>query len=171
MGGDSEDAGRRTIRKVGGNTWPVGRGERERNWRFANMKPRHGFGQAQDGETETSGRVKPLAEGGVDVTVATPIQTDWVKSVLFDRGYLARIRGDAIKVYLVIIEATGGQPDRSVRLSLEQLRRRTRLTTPTVIESLVRLEALGLVVSTTHERGKVNTYYVSDPPPGARQTE
>ena len=105
------------------------------------------------------------------MTVATPIQTDWVKSVLFDRGYLARIRGDAIKVYLVVLEASGGQPDRSVRLSLAQLKRQTQLTTPTIIESLARLEALGLVVSTTHERGKVNTYYVSDPPSGPRQTE
>jgi hypothetical protein len=96
-----------------------------------------------------------------------PIQTDWVKSVLFDRGYLARIRGDAIKVYLVILEACGGQPDRSVAVSLNQLMRRTRLSCPTVIESLARLEELGLVVSTTHERGKVKTYYVSDPPTAA----
>ena len=48
-------------------------------------------------------------EGGL-VPVAMPIQTDWVKSVLFDRGYLARIRGDAIKVYLVMLEASGGSP-------------------------------------------------------------
>ncbi len=93
-----------------------------------------------------------------------PIQTDWVKSVLFDRGYLARIRGDAIKVYLIMLEASGGQPDKSVTISLNQLMKRTRLTCPTVIESLSRLEDLGLVVSTTHERGKVKTYYVSDPP-------
>ena len=33
--------------------------------------------------------------------VAMPIQTDWLKSVLFDRGYLARIKGEGIKVYLV----------------------------------------------------------------------
>jgi hypothetical protein len=33
-----------------------------------------------------------------------------------------------------------------------------------VIESLTRLEDLGLVVSTTRERGKVKTYYVADPP-------
>ena len=93
-----------------------------------------------------------------------PIQTDWVKSVLFDRGYLARIRGEAIKVYLVKLEASGGQPDRSVTVSLSELQRRTRLSCPTVIEALSRLEDLGLVVSTTHERGKVKTYYVSDPP-------
>ena len=93
-----------------------------------------------------------------------PIQTDWVKSVLFDRGYLARIRGEAIKVYLVMLEACGGQPDRSVTISLSQLTRRTRLSCPTVIDGLARLEELGLVVSTTHERGKVKTYYVSDPP-------
>jgi hypothetical protein len=42
--------------------------------------------------------------------------------------------------------------------------RRTRLSCPTVIDSLTRLEDLGLVVSTTHERGKVKSYYVSDPP-------
>ncbi len=115
-------------------------------------------------------------EGEADVSVATPIQTDWVKSVLFDRGYLARIRGEAIKVYLMMLEASGGQPDRSVRLSLAQLRRGTGLTAPTVIDALARLEGLGLVVSTTHEAGKVNTYYVSDPPPdpqrsGSRRTE
>jgi hypothetical protein len=104
------------------------------------------------------------------VSVATPIQTDWVKSVLFDRGYLARIRGEAIKVYLMMLEASGGQPDRNVRLSLAQLRRGTGLTAPTVIDALARLEGLGLVVSTTHEAGKVNTYYVSDPPPGPRRS-
>ncbi len=91
---------------------------------------------------------------------------DWVKSVLFDRGYLARIRGEGIKVYLLFVEACGGIPDRSVTLSLGQITRRTRLSTPTVIDSLVRLEELGLVVSTTHERGKVKTYYVPDPPDG-----
>src|SRR5262245_15000335 len=94
-----------------------------------------------------------------------PVQTDWFKSVLFDRGYLARIRGDAIKVYLVMVEASGGRPDRSVTVSLSQLMRRTQLSCPTVIDSLARLEHLGLVVSTTHERGKVKTYYVSDPQP------
>lgn len=93
-------------------------------------------------------------------------RTDWLMSVLFERGYLARIRGEAIKVYLAMVEASEGVPDRSVTLSLSQLQRRTRLSCPTVIESLARLEALGLVVSTTHERGKVKTYYVSDPPIG-----
>jgi hypothetical protein len=93
-----------------------------------------------------------------------PIQTDWVQSVLFDRGYLARIRGEAIKVYLVMLEACGGMPDRSVTISLSQLTRRTRLSCPTVIESLTRLENLGLVVSTTRARGRVKTYYVADPP-------
>lgn len=93
----------------------------------------------------------------------TPIQTDWLKSVLFDRGYLARIRGDAIKVYLVMLQASGGRPDQSVTMSLSQLMKRTRLSCPTVIDGLARLEELGLVVSTTHERGKVKTYYVPDP--------
>jgi len=95
-----------------------------------------------------------------------PFQDDWVKMVLFDRGYLAKIRGEAIKVYLAIIEACGGVPDRSVTISLSVLMRRTQLTCPTVIESLARLEDLGLVVSTTHQRGKVKTYYVSNPPAG-----
>ena len=96
--------------------------------------------------------------------VAMPIQTDWLKSVLIDRGYLARIKGEGVKVYLVMLEACGGIPDQSVTLSLNQLMARTRLSCPTVIESLSRLETLGLVVSTTHERGKVKTYYVPDPP-------
>jgi hypothetical protein len=97
------------------------------------------------------------------VAVPTSTQTDWVKIVLFDRGYLARIRGDAIKVYLAVIEACGGLPDRSVTISLRLLMRRTQLSCPTVIDSLAQLEKLGLVVSTTHERGKVKTYYVSNP--------
>lgn len=96
--------------------------------------------------------------------VAMPTQTDWVKSVLFDRGYLAKIRGDAIKVYLVVLEACGGEPDKSVTISLSQIARRTQLSSPTVVEGLARLEELGLVVSTTRQRGKVTTYYVSDPP-------
>ena len=98
------------------------------------------------------------------VAVTAPSQVDWLKSVLFDRGYLARIRGDAIKVYLVMLDACGGAPDRSVTLSLSQLMDRTKLSCPTVIESLARLEELGLVVSTTRQRGKVKSYYVSDPP-------
>lgn len=93
-------------------------------------------------------------------------QTDWLKSVLFDRGYLARMKGETIKVYLVMVEACGGVPDRSVTLSLSRLMERTRLSCPTVVESLGRLERLGLVVSTTHERGKTKTYYVPDPPAG-----
>src|SRR3954447_5864567 len=94
-----------------------------------------------------------------------PIQTDWVKTVLFDRGYLARIRGDAIKVYLVMLEACGGEPDKSVTISLSQLTARPRLSCPTVVDGLARLEELGLVVSTTHERGKVKTYYLPGLPP------
>src|SRR5258708_3962020 len=31
---------------------------------------------------------------GLPVPVAMPIQTDWLKSVLIDRGYLARIKGE-----------------------------------------------------------------------------
>ena len=102
----------------------------------------------------------------MSVPVPEPTQDDWVRTVLFDRGYLARIRGDAIKVYLAIIEACGGVPDRSVTISLNLLMHRTQLSCPTVIESLARLEDLGLVVSTTRQRGKVKTYYVSNPPAG-----
>ena len=102
----------------------------------------------------------------MSVSVPEPTQSDWVRTVLFDRGYLARIRGDAIKVYLAIIEACGGIPDRSVTISLNLLVQRTHLSCPTVIESLARLEDLGLVVSTTRQRGKVKTYYVSNPPAG-----
>jgi replication initiation and membrane attachment protein DnaB len=98
------------------------------------------------------------------VAVAIPVRADWLKSVLFDRGYLARIKGDAIKVYLVMVQESGGEPDRSVSLSLSQLMERTRLSCPTVIDSLQRLERLGLVVSTTRERRRAKTYYVSDPP-------
>lgn len=94
----------------------------------------------------------------------TPTGTDWLRSVLFERGYLARIKGEAIKVYLVMIEACGGLPDASVTLSLRQIMDRTRLSCPTVIDGLARLEALGLVVSTTRRKGRVTTYYVSDPP-------
>lgn len=107
---------------------------------------------------------RPLPGRGLVVPVAMPIQTDWLKSVLLDRGYLARIKGEAIKVYLVMVDACGGVPDQNVTMSLNQLMARTRLSCPTVIDSLGRLEALGLVVSTTHERGKVKTYYVPDPP-------
>jgi hypothetical protein len=98
------------------------------------------------------------------MSIDMPILTDWVRSVLFDRGYLARIRGEAIKVYLVMLEGSGGKPDRSVTISLSQLIKRTGLSSPTVSDSLTRLEGLGLVVSTTHQRGKVKTYYVADPP-------
>lgn len=91
-------------------------------------------------------------------------QTDWLKSVLFDRGYLAKMKGETIKVYLVMVAACGGEPDRSVSVSLSRLMAQTRLSSPTVVDCLGRLERLGLVVSTTHERGKTKTYYVPDPP-------
>jgi len=98
------------------------------------------------------------------VSEGAALATDWLKHVLFDRGYLARIKGEAIKVYLVIVQECEGQPDRSVQLSLSQLMDRTKLSCPTVIDSLARLESLGLVVSTTRERGKTKTYYMADPP-------
>jgi hypothetical protein len=102
----------------------------------------------------------------MSVVIPPPADTDWVKTILFDLGYLSRIRGDAIKVYLAIIEACGGYPDRSVTISLSLLMQRTHLSCPTVISSLTQLESLGLVVSTNRQRGKVKTYYVSDPPAG-----
>ena len=95
--------------------------------------------------------------------VAMPIPADWLRSVLIDRGYLARIKGEAIKVYLTMLDACGGIPDRSVTVSLNELMSETRLSCPTVIASLSRLETLGLVVATAHERGRVKTYYVPDP--------
>jgi hypothetical protein len=126
-----------------------------------------GLDPAHQGDHEAVKRLHTLESCPImSVAIPEPTQDDWVKSVLFDRGYLARIRGDAIKVYLAIIEACGGVPDRSVTISLNLLMKRTKLSCPTVIESLVRLENLGLVVSTTHQRGKVKTYYVSDPPAG-----
>ncbi len=98
------------------------------------------------------------------MTVSAPVQADWLKSVLIDRGYLARIKGEAIKVYLVMLEACGGLPDRSVTLSLSELMERTALSCPTVTASLNRLERLGLVVATTRSPGRARTYYVADPP-------
>jgi replication initiation and membrane attachment protein DnaB len=95
---------------------------------------------------------------------AEQVAADWLRSVLFDRGYLARIKGDTIKVYLVVLQACNGEPDRSVTLSLRQLMERTKLSCPTILESMDRLESLGLVVSTTRQRGRVRTYYVADPP-------
>ena len=76
------------------------------------------------------------------VTKPETVHADWVQTVLFERGYLARIRGDAIKVYLTIIEACNGVPDRSLTISLNQLMERTHLSCPTVIESLSRLRSL-----------------------------
>jgi DNA-binding PadR family transcriptional regulator len=92
-----------------------------------------------------------------------PVGTDWLKSLLFERGYLARMKGESIKVYLAMIEACGGQPGQSIQVSLRELMERTELSCPTIIDSLARLEELGLVVSTTRERGKVKTYFVADP--------
>jgi DNA-binding transcriptional ArsR family regulator len=91
-------------------------------------------------------------------------EQDWLKVVLFDRGYLARLKGESIKVYLAMLETSGGFPGRSVQISVRSLVERTRLSSPAVSEALARLEELGLVVSTTRERGKVKTYYVADPP-------
>ena len=78
-------------------------------------RARIGRGTGGDREpVEPLKRVDPI----MSVAMPKPTQDDWVKTVLFDRGYLARIRGEAIKVYLAIIEACGGVPDRSVTMSL-----------------------------------------------------
>ena len=53
---------------------------------------------------------RPEHGGGSTVPVAMPVQTDWLKSVLFDRGYLARIKGEAIKVYLVMVRLAAASP-------------------------------------------------------------
>jgi Bacterial regulatory protein, arsR family len=116
-----------------------------------------------DGHKNSMGEIQQGGSNAMAVVVPVPVQADWVKTMLFDRGYLSRIRGEAIKVYLVIIEACNGLSDRSVTISLSQLMKRTHLSCPTVIDSLAQLEELGLVASTTHERGKVKTYYVPGP--------
>ena len=54
----------------------------------------------------------------MSVPIPEPFQDDWVKTVLIDRGYLAKIRGEAIKVYLAILEACGGVPTVALRLAL-----------------------------------------------------
>ncbi|WP_165231938.1 hypothetical protein [Aquisphaera insulae] len=100
------------------------------------------------------------------VATAETTRADWVSTMLFDRGYLARIRGEGIKVYLAIIEAADGRSDCSVTISLNRLMSRTGLSCPAVLDGLGRLEALGLVVSTTRQRGKVKTYYIPGPPDG-----
>lgn len=90
---------------------------------------------------------------------------DWVRHLLFDRGYLASMKGESIKVYLTMLTACGGEPDRSVTISLRSIQDATNLSCPTVIESLNRLEELGLVVPTMRKSGRVKTYYIPGVPP------
>ncbi len=107
----------------------------------------------------------PMVREGPGVSLAMSAQhVDWLQSVLFDRGYLARIKGEAIKVYLVIVSECGGQPDRDTTISLRQLMEQTNLSCPTIVDSLTRLESLGLVISTNHGRGKTKSYTIPDPP-------
>lgn len=89
----------------------------------------------------------------------------WVRHLLFDRGYLASMKGESIKVYLTLLTACGGEPGRSVSMSLRSIQEATNLSCPTVIESLSRLEKLGLVVSTVRGSRKGNTYYIPGVPP------
>src|SRR5690242_18667919 len=86
-------------------------------------------GRIGPGGRRSLGVVRHEEDRAMAVGTYEPTRTDWVQSVLFDRGYLSRIRGEAIKVYLVVIEAGGGEPDRSVTISLNQLTARTRLST------------------------------------------
>lgn len=93
-----------------------------------------------------------------------PPPGDWLRDVLLDRGYLARLKGEAIKVYLALLERCGGEPEQSVTVSTSELTRRTSLSTPTVIEALRRLEALGLAIPQPAPPGRTKSYYVPDPP-------
>lgn len=88
---------------------------------------------------------------------------DWLSAVLFERGFLAKLKGEAIKVYLVMVEDSGGKSDASITLSLSEIMHRTKLSCPTVIDALARLEMLGLVVSTNRRRGRTTTYYIPNP--------
>ena len=97
------------------------------------------------------------------MSVATPTEVDWLKSLLFDRGYLARMKGDAIKIYLAVLASCDGETGRGVTLSLSHLMAETQLSCPTVIEGLARLERLGLVIATSGGPGKAKTYAVADP--------
>ena len=95
------------------------------------------------GTSKASSRASGIYHASYAImSVPTPATTenDWVRRVLFEQGYLARIPGDSIKVYLAMIEACGGLPDRSVTISLKLIMQRTRLSCPTVIDSLARLE-------------------------------
>jgi len=89
---------------------------------------------------------------------------DWIRELLFDQGFLALMKGESVKVYLTMLSACGGEPGKSVTMSLKSLQEATCLSCPTVIESLERLEKLGLVVSTTRKSGSPNTYYIPGPP-------
>ncbi len=100
--------------------------------------------------------------GSATVTTHTD---DWVRHLLFDRGFLASMKGESIKVYLTMLTACGGEPDRSVTISLRSIQDATNLSCPTVIESLNRLEELGLVVPTMRKSGRVKTYYIPGVPP------
>lgn len=101
------------------------------------------------------------------VAIAEP-PTDWLRQLLLDRGFLALIRGEAIKVYLVLLAEAGGSPNQNVTLSIPQITQRTRLSQPTVSHGLAHLESLGLIVAVERAVGKVRTYHLLDPP-GPRQ--
>lgn len=94
---------------------------------------------------------------------------DWLRDVLLDRGYLARLKGEAIKVYLALLERCGGEPEQSVTVSTSELTRRTSLSAPTVIDALRRLEALGLAIPQPTSPGRAKSYYVPDPPASGRK--
>lgn len=93
---------------------------------------------------------------------------DWIRYLLFDKGYLAMMKGESVKVYLAMLAECGGEPGSSVTMSLRTLQNATNLSCPTVIDCLGRLENLGLVVSTMHKPGRANTYFIPAAPPGIR---
>lgn len=89
---------------------------------------------------------------------------NWIRDLLFDKGFLAAMKGESVKVYLTMLSACGGEPGRSVTMSLRSIQEATNLSCPTVIDCLGRLENLGLVVPTNHRSGHANTYYIPGPP-------
>ena len=101
----------------------------------------------------------------MSVATPKPTQNDWVKTVLFDRGYLPQNprRGHQSVSGRHRGLRWGPRPQRDDEP--QRTDAADPLSCPTVIDSLSHLEDLGLVVSTTRQRGKVKTYYVSDPPP------
>ena len=124
---------------------------------------------ASGGSNVTSSRSPARSEPGEAANSSTRQDprgaggSEWLRVTLLERGYLARIGGEAIKVYLVLIGLCAGRPGRSVRVSGGWLSRRAGISVVTVGRSLVRLERLGLVEVVEHPPGKAKTYRLLDP--------